>query len=781
MGKTQVALKYASVSRQRYPGGIFWLSARSESTIIADLSRICEALGLNDGSSLASKFKRWLSSRETKNYLLIFDSADDPEFVPLSSYVPNTSWGHIVYTSRDQGIVGTLAKTGVLLNQLALEEAILVLLQKADVLNPSAEDLEYAQQIVEQFSCLPLAIDQAGAYIKARHKSLSAFKKLCTQRLSDILRFKPRLAECDQTVFTIWEMNFEQVEKSSTDARKLLLLFCYLDAANIQEATLDRACSLRKRWSQDGEIIEIAPSTSGVDNEVIAIVQDEMRFDDAIEVLGSFSLIYFSEDEHTGLRKFSIHPMVQYCASQRVAPEVQSYWRAQSIALICHAFPRDEILEPLWVASNTSHSSALILQSYFSAGIIQMPHARRVLHESRLLLKSVAGCSTSRSDIAELYLSSSRFGDTTWKLEAVAQAKKLSLEVGDPYLCVLVASRESSILRMRGETLKSNEVLQVAMSKYIRKDETQRVAFGDLGYHAQAGKLIQSRAENLIFVDDLEEAQRVLNEWSPSNDASPSSMEKIVQVSINLTLGRLSKIQGDFEKALSQLTPTLEWIEAEEIEAGGWRRVLLASIGEVYCELERSADAQFILISELDSMKLTRSQNMSSGLRLQLVLAESYLRAGSHDRSREIANTVKRVLERSKEHSSITRRFYLRAWTILARIAHTREHWDEALDCWKKSLKILHLMHDSSGPSAAVIEFSIAYALHKQGRVNESAEREALARDYLKSEKARRYHFTGLDSYWRDTTISELSQWTDPMVAPTHYTPPVDDLEALKV
>lgn len=114
--------------------------------------------------------------------LLIFDNTDDTESVPMSNYIPKTSWGQIVYTSRDQSIIGTLAKTGVILDQLTLEEAILVLLQKAGMLDPSAEDLGYVQQIVPQFGCLPLAIDQAGAYIKARHKSLSAFKELCTQR-----------------------------------------------------------------------------------------------------------------------------------------------------------------------------------------------------------------------------------------------------------------------------------------------------------------------------------------------------------------------------------------------------------------------------------------------------------------------------------------------------------------------------------------------------------------------------------------------------------------------
>ena len=347
LGKTQLALKYADKYRKRYPGGIFFLSAKSDSTIVADLSRVCESLSLNDASSTANRFKRWLSSRHHMNYLIIFDNADDPNSLSMSDYVPKINWGDILYTSRDQGIIGTLAQNGILLDQLSVQDATHILLQKAGVTNPSADDVNHAQGIVQQFGCLPLAIDQAGAYVRTRHKSLSAFKMLCIQRQSDILKFKPRLAQYDQTIFTTWELNFEQVEQRSEDARRLMLLFCYLDAASIHEGILARACSPQKRWSPDGEVMEVSPFESGIDKDLVDTVQDELRFDDAVEVLQSFSLIYIDTDERTGLRRFSIHPMIQYCASARVQMEIQNYWRAQAIALICHAFPSDEALEPL--------------------------------------------------------------------------------------------------------------------------------------------------------------------------------------------------------------------------------------------------------------------------------------------------------------------------------------------------------------------------------------------------------------------------------------------------
>lgn len=156
---------------------------------------------------------------------------------------------------------------------------------------------------------------------------------------------------------------------------------------------------------------------------------------------------------------------------------------------------------------------------------------------------------------------------------------------------MLLTSCESSILHMKGKNAKSEEVLEESMSDYIRVD--QRV---------EAGKLLQSRAERLIFVDNLEQAQPELLKWSAVNDTSPSRMERTVKASIELPLGRLSNIQGQLEEALAQFKPTFNRIVAEDVNAGGWRRVLLANIGEVYCELGRLADAQSILIAELDCM-----------------------------------------------------------------------------------------------------------------------------------------------------------------------------------
>ena len=328
---------------------MFFLTASSEPSLIANLSRICESLQLGNVSNKATAFKQWLSRVENTDWLLIFDNADDLESVRIPNYFPETSWGHIVLTSRDQGAIGTVAKDGIVLGRLEVGEATAVLLQKAGCLCPSAEDCEEAKVIVELLGCLPLAVDQGGAYIRSRRRTLTSYRRLYKDRQNDLLRFKPRLGEYNNTVFTTWDINFEQVERDSKEASILLLLFCFLDASNISETMLDRACSPQKRWNRIGEMSELAPIDAGLNSGLVALIKDEVAFDDAIEKLLSFSLIHLDNDVN-GSRNFSVHPLVQYCASQRVPSRLQDEWRLQAILVVCHAFPRNKYLEPLSVS-----------------------------------------------------------------------------------------------------------------------------------------------------------------------------------------------------------------------------------------------------------------------------------------------------------------------------------------------------------------------------------------------------------------------------------------------
>lgn len=345
-GKTQTALQYAVRTRYKYTSGVFFFNADSLTTLTTDFDRVSDLLELGGGFSKADAVKQWLSRAENQDWLLILDNADDLDSVRVAKYFPIVSWGHIIVTTRDQAAIGNVTKQGLLLEQLGVKEAVELLMEKAGIEDPQEEDYQEAEAIVRNLGCLPLAVDQGGAFIKSRRKSLKDYRRLFGERQIELLKFKPRLAEYDKTVFTTWQINFEQVERDSKEASNLLLLMCFLDAANIPERMLLRGCSPQPRWGSNGEMIEVSAEDEGVDRSLIALVKDELAFDDAVEKLLSYSLvnIHVSID---GLRSFSLHPLVQHCASQRSTPDVQKKWRLQAICIVCHAFPRNEYLEPL--------------------------------------------------------------------------------------------------------------------------------------------------------------------------------------------------------------------------------------------------------------------------------------------------------------------------------------------------------------------------------------------------------------------------------------------------
>ena len=275
---------------------------------------------------------------------MIFDGANDLKAVHLSRYFPSCSWGHIIVTSQDQAAVGLVAPAGQAIEPLEEQAAIGLLLEKAALSVPSLDDIKQATTIVRSLGCLPLAVDQAGAFIRRRGKSLKDYHRLFENKKYEVLNITPGISGYEKTVATAWELNFRQLEKDASEASHLLILFSFLEAGKISESMLLRGCSPKKVWGRNGEMAEVSPAEAGLDSELVTLVNNEMQLDHAIEQILAFSLIERtnSVDER---RAFSVHPLVQHCASNRVPLKVREKWRAQAILLVAHAFPSNVYID----------------------------------------------------------------------------------------------------------------------------------------------------------------------------------------------------------------------------------------------------------------------------------------------------------------------------------------------------------------------------------------------------------------------------------------------------
>ncbi|KAL9118732.1 MAG: hypothetical protein Q9187_004722 [Circinaria calcarea] len=253
-GKSQVALEYCRRKRDGPYSAIFWVDATTEGTVIGSFQTIYEHIeaGKHHLPNAKSKvdfvlhaFASWPTS-----WLMIFDNYDDPNaFSNLLDFVPRGEHGAILVTSRYADFQALFIEcSGSFIELPGLEEdAALDLLKKHSQTKDSSSD--DARTIVRRLVCHPLAITQAGAYIRKQGIRLSDFMIHYNGRRENILKNTPQFSqyrkklnnteeETSLNVFTTWELSFRQLQSqpnSNGNETKLLTLFAFFDEKDISE------------------------------------------------------------------------------------------------------------------------------------------------------------------------------------------------------------------------------------------------------------------------------------------------------------------------------------------------------------------------------------------------------------------------------------------------------------------------------------------------------------------------------------------------------------------
>jgi hypothetical protein len=164
VGKTQTVVEYAYRHRGEYKA-VFLASASSELSPIASFVDMARLLNLPEKDAqnqdqTIRDVKGWLEKE--RDWLLIFDNVDKPDLI--KPFLPNNPMGHILVTSRAQGFDTLGVTKPVELQEMSIEESVEFLFKRTgrgD--NPS--EREAVAEVVRKLGCLPLALEQAGAYI----------------------------------------------------------------------------------------------------------------------------------------------------------------------------------------------------------------------------------------------------------------------------------------------------------------------------------------------------------------------------------------------------------------------------------------------------------------------------------------------------------------------------------------------------------------------------------------------------------------------------------------
>ena len=342
-GKTSVALEYAH--RHLAEVAVAWqLPAQDAAVLAAGFGELDAQLGAAEGGDPVAAVHGVLAASPAP-WLLVFDNA--PNRGSVARFVPPAGPGRVLITSRDQ-----LWPPGQALEVPVLEPEV-----AAEFLAGRTGDLDAraALELAGELGGLPLALEQAAAYVQAAGETLAGYLASYRQRRADLLgRGEP--TGYPGTVATTWRLAFEDLAQAAPGAAGLLrlLAFCAPEAIPLR-------LLLQPRPGLAGQLGEdVAPVLT-------LLLEDPLEAGDTVAALRRYSLISPPADGSV-----SVHRLVQAVTADQMPAELARQWRQAAAALIEAAIPADTALPAAWPACAALLPHAQAVLDLISGGMFRI-------------------------------------------------------------------------------------------------------------------------------------------------------------------------------------------------------------------------------------------------------------------------------------------------------------------------------------------------------------------------------------------------------------------------
>lgn len=369
VGKTDLALEYAHRHREAYRT-ILWSPADSPETLASGLAGLAVQLGLpqardTDERSVLAGLRRWLDAED--GWLLIFDNADDPAVV--RDWLGLGRSGRVLLTTRASATGGVAERVEI--DVPPLDEAVALVLRRAGLLSPEApvvaadaESLRNARALAERLGRLPLALEQAAAFIEAAPSTLTEYLELY-EREGKALRAEAAAAGGERSVRGTFGLAFRKLEARNPAAAALLRLCAFLAPDEIPEEIL-----------ADG-----APALGDPLGPVAARPLGLLR---AVQDVCRFSLLR----RNPPARTLTIHRLVQAVVEDEMDEATARTWAERAVHAVSLAFPEPTF--ETWERCGRLASQAIVCAEHAERWGLTSSPAARLFHTAGVYLRDRA-------------------------------------------------------------------------------------------------------------------------------------------------------------------------------------------------------------------------------------------------------------------------------------------------------------------------------------------------------------------------------------------------------
>jgi serine/threonine protein kinase/tetratricopeptide (TPR) repeat protein len=517
IGKTQTVVEYVYRYYDDYQA-VLWIRADTRETFTTDVLNIATRLNLGGASAqdmqhTIEAVKDWLHRHD--RWLLVVDNVED--FTFLKAFLPSTVQGHILLTTCTQN-TSTLAQR-IDLPIMRDDEGALFLLRRIGILaldasleDGSESDYTTAKAIVALLGGLPLALDQAGAYIGETGCSLEDYLHRYATSRATLLSMRGALVTDHQESVTETILSaLKKIESASSSAIELLGFCAFLAPHAIPEEILTEGA------------MELGPTLQ-------AVATNPVELDRGIAALRKFSLVRRSPDA----KMLSLHPLVQATVEDSMSEDLRCTWAARVMRAVNHVFP-DVYELTTWSRCKQYSPHALHCVGLIEQWQMQSPEAIRLLEQTSMYVREHA-------DYAQADTLFRRAGEMRRKLAAQEQQAASPMPISMTDLNTSVWQRYHRGMYAQAEPFVKNTLAFLEQQGEV---DTPLVAYGLFGLAKISYEQGHYERAEALFLQALAMCEQMYGLRHPS-------------FACNLDgLGQLYLLRGQYNLAESMLQQAL--------------------------------------------------------------------------------------------------------------------------------------------------------------------------------------------------------------------------------